>query len=139
MGAFDSLEDPFSEVGELAEDLGLADSEDLDAASSALQAMLAEKGVPPETYRFLSGEPRAGTVPTVSMDTEDWVTQAGHMIDNLCGGPGLGKVGAAIVNRELLTGETPKHEQPLWLVKEFRCEEGLSRLFRLDLALKRPL
>jgi uncharacterized protein involved in type VI secretion and phage assembly len=132
----DNLADPLAEVGDLAKDLGLVDSDDLDQATQMIQQMLAEQGLPLESYRFLHGEPEWDKKTSGGDDPEDYITQAGHIVDNMTGGTGYGKLGAAVGNYFLTEEET--FELPGWSVEQLQCEEGLSRLFRCELVLRRP-
>lgn len=136
LGIFDDMDGPLSEVSDLAQGLGMDDLGPLGEATELIQRMLDERGIPGETYRFLHGPPQPGTEPTMTDDPEDYIAQAGHIVDNLTGGPAFGKLAAASVNT--FADWEAKFERPGWSVDGMTVDEGIDRLTRVELFLSRP-
>lgn len=153
MGMFDALEDLGGEVGDALSDLGVTDTQDgnnLDLATRAIQSAIEASGVgvPLPRPRFLMGPPDTSKIPTEQSTWEDALKQAGHVVDNFLypaigqgAGPGYGNLGAALLTNSAHKhglGNASPYEQPIHLVDAFRVEEGLNRLWRAFVTLRKP-
>ena len=133
IGFLDQSDGPLSEASEIAEDLGLGPDNPLSEATEWIQDQIAAQGLPPVTFRFLLGTGQwASTEPVQSNDPEDYVAQAGRLVDNLVPGPGLhGQLGAAVANRYMenaVPGWEFQNDRPGWWVRTMEAEEGLNTL-----------